>query len=500
MDGSGRTNFKKMRLERLYLERINMEKKLTKIEQELKDLDDFSSDEDVSSRESSSSLFASASPQSKSSSHEGSPYSSFGAANMDFTKIRSKRKRATKVLPDIEPYDEPPSVSTYSGPLTRPSSEESSEELPPVLRGAVNPPEKSDDEEVIVLSDEEEDEGGPAFTETNRRELRENGFTVIEGVLSPEQCEHEIGVLRQSACYKKMMEKEKEKEDNFSSLAFDEGIAWDMALRRCRLACLGIFENFWKTPALLSSFDTAALSSGTFKPYSVRAAKLKPECDPAKKSSYIIPNRKGSTQWHTDTSMEREGLHALQGILSLTPAGGENPYRWGTELARGSHLRHAKGKHSSWKGVGEFYTVTNKSFDEGGYLHRCSIVRPKLAPGSLLLFDSRTVHRGAPPVLYDAAKAAIGEQARFTVMVSFVPHNFASPKDINMRDYARQHRMATTHWVSGTKKKKDSGPTIPPRNFPLNSLEELIYGERPYNSGQGTVPIPKFVSFPAKDN
>lgn len=99
-----------------------------------------------------------------------------------------------------------------------------------------------------------------SFTEENRKDLEEKGYTVVKNVLTEEECQTYINQ------YKEWLA------DNFPS-TFPH-VAHSLVQRyqvghlepswRVRLRARDIFAQIWETKRLLSSVDAVAIGNGGF--------------------------------------------------------------------------------------------------------------------------------------------------------------------------------------------------------------------------------------------
>lgn len=387
------------------------------------------------------------------------------------------------------------------------------------------------------------------LTVKNRKELKKKGWTVVKDVMTWKECHTEVTKLRSrlldekcGACYKKgenieIDERIKlEAETGHCSLEFTDGIAWDPSVMVCREKCVPIFEQLWGTDRLVSSFDTMAFSSGYEQcnytrdsfihtkfdkealPDNIQsdikneiAKKYNPRHDnsnPGKirqefnqnylKSNFTInhkDSKKGSLVFHTDQHMTRSGLHSYQGILSLKDSG-RFVDLWGTCMIEGSHTEHDKKQEKREYGLlGEFHPVTNKSMREG-YLMGLKKVEPFVPAGSLLLFDSRLVHKTSPPVIHVPGDTHL-DRSRCSVFVSMTPSDWLTPKDKKARELCYDAKMASTHWSSqGVHKKKKSSPesikgmSAIRVDDDLSVKEKLMYGLEEYEKLPNECDIP----------
>ena len=168
------------------------------------------------------------------------------------------------------------------------------------------------------------------------------------------------------------------------------------------------FAAIWHVPAgeLLASFEGAAWRGEEDAPWSL--------------------------PWHVDQDGgHADGLVSVQGLLALTHV---NHDTGGTCFLTGSHVLH--------KSIVEPHAPTETWDFVPVNRRHCGALRawqPRLHPGDMLLWDSRTVHRVKPP-----KKCSV----RGVVYVSMAPAASVSPAVRARRRAAFRDGVSTTHWVT----------------------------------------------------
>lgn len=115
---------------------------------------------------------------------------------------------------------------------------------------------------------------------------------------------------------------------------------------------------------------------------------------------YVASSSKPKPNYHTDQGSHRVGLWQVQGFVALTPQGSDT--KNGALMVRhGSHKNHSNffinsGKSTKGK---DWYKYTPEELEEYFPLHTFPEVHVDAAPGSLVLWDSRTIHYGRQPYL-----------------------------------------------------------------------------------------------------
>jgi hypothetical protein len=156
-----------------------------------------------------------------------------------------------------------------------------------------------------------------------------------------------------------------------------------------------------------------------------------PEIDPDKQE-IILP-------WpHSDQSPKKAGFHCAQGLVTLEDVG---PNEGTLIVYKGSHLLHEKyfiirGRTT----ISDFAMIpsNDKWFQENG----CEIVRVTAPKGSVILWDSRTIH-------YNGGAILPREVPRFRIVayICMTPRKLVKDKDILWEKIqAFKGKESTTHW------------------------------------------------------
>lgn len=203
-------------------------------------------------------------------------------------------------------------------------------------------------------------------------DLYEKGWIVIPNVLDDETC----NVFRKRAYEEK--------------IHAHSDLMWDI---RTHPSVLKQFELIWNTDDLIVGFD----GMGVGFPFDL--------------------------DWHTDQEFASEKCVCVQAILALTTADA-------TKFVSESHFWHQN-------------YIQNKTFPENKWQFKfvqvqenlMHIICPKLNPGDMLIWDSRTIHR------VDSKN-----YIRIVSYLSMVPAKFASDEIKRQRRKFYESGIATTHW------------------------------------------------------
>ena len=182
------------------------------------------------------------------------------------------------------------------------------------------------------------------------------------------------------------------------------------------------FANLWgcKKEELITSFDGMSIS---FPPEVVKG-----------RGSY-----KGNNWLHTDQSFTRSEFECVQGFINLFDVKEGDAT---LTLLQGSHNLHREcgvkfnlTSSKDWLAITpeqeQFYTDNN-----------CSEVFVECDAGSLVLWDSRTIHSGSQPL----SNRPNPETMRCVVYVCMVPRGDISDKSLKKRISIYEKRRMTTHW------------------------------------------------------
>lgn len=226
-------------------------------------------------------------------------------------------------------------------------------------------------------------------------DLKEDGFAIVKGVLSRDECATFYSEARKEMIQRPHMGHSK--------------VMWNMRLNP---NLRHVFETCWDTQDLISSFD--GLTSR----------------DAGVSRSFTIG-------WHVDQdSRHGKGLQCVQGLVAILPS---NKDSGSTSLLKGSHLVHEtlSNRYEDRGDEWESFMVPNKN----KIFSSCEIISPNLEAGDLLLWDSRCLHKVAAP-------ESPMTHPRMVAYVSMMPAWKASAKTLRDRKLAYETGILTTHWAS----------------------------------------------------
>lgn len=197
---------------------------------------------------------------------------------------------------------------------------------------------------------------------------------------------------------------------------------WDL---RSNKKIIDVFANIWKTDNLVVSFDGASFH-------------LPPEVT----GKGYLENVK--TQWlHTDQSFTRNGAECVQSWVTALPV---NPGDATLTFLEGSHKFHGEcAKVFNIQNPSDWNKLTSaqmKFYLDNGCLQK-SISCPA---GSLVLWDSRTIHSGQ-----ESMKSRKKMNTRFVAYLCYMPREGISEKILGKRISYFKELRTTNHWACDPK-------------------------------------------------
>lgn len=196
-------------------------------------------------------------------------------------------------------------------------------------------------------------------------------------------------------------------------------------------AVVNAFATMWKVDPqnLLTSFDGASF-----------------QAPPDRKGNPHPERGWGSSKhwFHSDQSLKRPGRECIQGWVTANPVEeGDATLR----VLEGSHVYHAELAKKFPKLVkGVDWVRYNDEVIAFFTEKKCEPVRITCPAGSLVLWDSRTAHYGAPPL-----RNRKNKKFRAIVYVSMLPRAFATAKWMEKKRAAFTKQRTTTHWGNKAK-------------------------------------------------
>ena len=199
---------------------------------------------------------------------------------------------------------------------------------------------------------------------------------------------------------------------------------WDL---RQNPKIVRIFADLWETESdkMLVSFDGAAFH-------------LPPEIT---NFGWYHPR----TQWlHTDQSYLRNNFECIQGwVTANTIDTGDATLQY----LEGSHLLHAEfRKRFSPTDKADCYKLTSEQIEWYTKEMGCSLKEIVCPAGSLVLWDSRTIHSGKQP-----SKERVHPNTRCVVYICMLPRIHADEKELKKKRKAFEEMRMTSHWPNRIK-------------------------------------------------
>jgi len=190
---------------------------------------------------------------------------------------------------------------------------------------------------------------------------------------------------------------------------------WDV---RQNIKIIEIFAHFWECDELLVSFDALSFN-------------LPPE----------ITKRgwnKSNTWYHTDQSFLTDEFKCIQSFITGIDI---NDYDSTLSIMEGSNKYHAEFR--------ETYNITDKSDwyklakeQETFYYNKgCRIKNIKCPKGSLVFWDSRTIHCGI-----EADKRRIEPNIRAVIYLCYMPRSLCNQANLKKKQKAFIENRTTTHY------------------------------------------------------
>ncbi|KAJ3342006.1 hypothetical protein HDU93_003528 [Gonapodya sp. JEL0774] len=206
---------------------------------------------------------------------------------------------------------------------------------------------------------------------------------------------------------------------------------WDV---RQNEKVIKVFAHLWGTEKLLTSFDGASFMQP-------------PEYFPNKWR--VFPH------WaHVDQPAKQKGLVAIQGMVTLYNSG---PDDGGLLVWKNSHLKVTDIPWAHKMASSAYNTLATETFS---YIRGCKQVKTCAPAGTLILWDSRTVHCSAAP---KHNRRLAEPYPRAVAYVCMAPKSRISPEELERKKKAFWDMEGHGHDPNGTDYFKNSKPTIPKR-------------------------------------
>jgi hypothetical protein len=152
-------------------------------------------------------------------------------------------------------------------------------------------------------------------------------------------------------------------------------------------------------------------------------------------------DRTDSSWLHTDQRPEKKGLHCIQGLLNLRKV---NKGDSTLSVLVGSHNYHEEFFETTGNRTrGDWYKLRSDE-ERQFYIDRgCEQVCVEADEGSMIFWDSRTIHQGIAPS-YGRAEA----NTRVAVYVCMMPRRVASLESLRIKRDAFRSLKMTNHWAN----------------------------------------------------
>eukprot|EP01119_Soliformovum_irregulare_P018889 TRINITY_DN5881_c0_g2_i1.p1 TRINITY_DN5881_c0_g2~~TRINITY_DN5881_c0_g2_i1.p1 ORF type:complete len:339 (-),score=65.11 TRINITY_DN5881_c0_g2_i1:30-986(-) len=282
--------------------------------------------------------------------------------------------------------------------------------------------------------------------------LKENGWAIVPGVVSPERCaEYESRFWDWLEHWNTGIDRnDPQSWDEARWPASVHGIYQQYAIghqqfvwdARCEPAIIDVFSTIWNTKELLVSFDGANFSRP--KPSNVDA-KPRP---------------------HVDQTPNVEGFNCVQGFLNLKKSG---PQDGGLSIYEGSHrlFRSFFAQKPNAHQIKNWYRHTP---DDLKFFETCPSIKINCDVGDFVIWDSRTIHYGAPP---------LGDSIRMTIYICMLPRSMATEEDIKVKQRAFEDLRTCSHWPTKTrvfheKPHRVFSIGVDPRDFPVEKIHPVL--------------------------
>ena len=197
---------------------------------------------------------------------------------------------------------------------------------------------------------------------------------------------------------------------------------WD--IRQHNKVCK-VYETIWDTSKedLLVSFDGLSVH-------------LPPE--KTKRGWYL-----GNNWFHTDQSFKKKDKCCIQGFINLYPV---NEKDASLTVLEKSHKYHQEFNNvNTPDSTGDWYKLQKGEIDF--YTKKgCKPYAVKADIGSMVLWDSRTIHQGKEP-----EKTRLEENFRIVVYVCMMPRSVSNSKALIKKQKAFNDLRLTSHWADNPK-------------------------------------------------
>lgn len=268
------------------------------------------------------------------------------------------------------------------------------------------------------------------ITQQHLQELENNGYTVVENVLTSQKCEQYInrfwdwlhnlntGIDRNNPLTWKTMP------DGGWPLNIrgiikhyrvgQSQFVWDI---RCEPNVIQVFKDLWNDDDLLVSFDAVNI----MKPPSLGG-----------------PTKTKRTWYHTDQGSKKKGRHCIQGFVTLEDIEVNDGALMVIPKTHNYHEEFFQ--HFGIECKNDWFKL--KPEELNWFLQKGEEPKKILAPkGSVVLWDSRLIHCNTKP-------NKEGNRFRYVVYTCMMPRKLCSEKMIQKRINAFENLRMTNHWAN----------------------------------------------------
>lgn len=210
--------------------------------------------------------------------------------------------------------------------------------------------------------------------------------------------------------------------DKQSSIIHKYNIAHHPVAWHTRLQVAPIFEALWGTEKLASSMDGMAIGP-----------------PPELGTERFRSSNKLDLGLHLDQSSRNVGLHSYQGAVYLEEAQDDD---WCFVVLDRSHLHHEEFFKQRTHPLPRSEFIMLKEEDLNWYASKgCTIRYISVPKGGIVLWDSRTVHTGARPLMYRKNPG----RWRYVVFACMVPAFWASEEEKSLKKHGFHNLRCSRH-------------------------------------------------------
>ena len=293
--------------------------------------------------------------------------------------------------------------------------------------------------------DDESDGDDDSYYAGIRRQIDEYGYALARvPALTADKCDEYSGGLID--WYRKMVDGCEKGQGIFGpthkrSLIQSHGVGHLGEVWNVRKAAADVFEKLWHTKELLTSTDGIGIG-----------------CPPEERglnSVHVFEEAGDARNLHLDQSIDRRGLHSIQGAVYLNDATDKD---WCLKVLKGSNKHHQEfcdrfltktvddkkrryGKHGK---VSNYNELSKRDLEFYMGEKGCELVRVGCPSGHMILWDSRTVHAGARPT----CDRDFDDLWRCVVFVCMTPAAWTTEEDLKKKKTAFNLVKTSNHYPS----------------------------------------------------